>query len=143
PARDLKFYMFYGKVGVVLEIIRDPEVRHCWWNGNGERIFTGKYEESLFHGKGITPEEISMIESLSEEIPAPFVRIDFLTLEKGIVFGEFTPKPGDYDDFNIETDLLLGDYYLDAQARLEADLLQGKQFTAFKRLTELESSYID
>src|SRR5699024_2624242 len=143
PARDLKFYMFYGKVGAVLEIVRDPEVRHCWWNANGERILTGKYEESLFHGKGITPEEISVVESLSEEVPAPFLRIDFLTSEKGIVFGEFTPKPGDYDDFNTETDRLLGDYYLDAQARLEADLLQGKQFTAFKRLTELESSYID
>lgn len=143
PARDIKFYMFYGKVGVVLEIVRDPEVRHCWWNGHGERIVTGKYEESLFHGDGITAEEISMVESLSKEIPAPFLRIDFLTSENGIVFGEFTPKPGDYDDFNIETDRLLGDYYLDAQARLEADLLQGKQFTAFNRLTESESSYID
>src|SRR5699024_9072237 len=81
PARDLKFYMFYGKVGVVLEIVRDPEVRHCLWNCNGERILTGKYEESLFRGEGITLEEISMVESLSEEIPAPFLRIDFLTSE--------------------------------------------------------------
>lgn len=139
PARDLKFYMFYGKLGLVLEIVRDPEVRHCWWNGDGERVLTGKYEESLFHGKGIRPEEIRMVESLSEEIPAPFLRIDFLTSETGIVFGEFTPKPGDYDDFDEETDRLLGDYYLDAQARLEADLLQGKQFNAFKRLAESES----
>src|SRR5699024_1612336 len=29
--RDLKFYMFYGKVGVILEIVRYPELRQCWW----------------------------------------------------------------------------------------------------------------
>ncbi len=32
PARDVKFYCFYGKVGIILEIVREPEVRHCWWN---------------------------------------------------------------------------------------------------------------
>src|SRR5699024_9238891 len=31
PARDMKFYSFYGKVGLILEIVRDPEIRHTWW----------------------------------------------------------------------------------------------------------------
>src|SRR5699024_5499166 len=59
-ARDFKFYMFYGKVGLILEIIREPEIRHCWWNNEGERVYTGKYEETLFQGIGVTENDIKM-----------------------------------------------------------------------------------
>src|SRR5690606_3295562 len=38
PARDLKFYSFYGKVGLILEIVRNPEIRHAWWTRDGKRI---------------------------------------------------------------------------------------------------------
>lgn len=134
PARDLKFYSFYGKVGLILEIVRDPEVRQCWWTVEGERIGTGKYEESLFHGLGVTEEEIHLAKKISSEIPVPFLRIDFLRGEEGLVFGEFTPKPGNYDEFDERTDQLLGDYFLDAEARLVEDLLQGKEFRAYKEL---------
>ena len=133
PARDIKFYSFYGKVGLILEIVRDPEVRQCWWTPSGERIETGKYEESLFHGLGVTQEEMKLAETLSSEIPVPFLRIDFLRGEDGLVFGEFTPKPGNYDEFDQVTDQLLGDYFLDAEARLVDDLLQGKTFKTYKQ----------
>lgn len=136
PGRDIKFYCFYGKVGVILEIVRDPEVRQCWWTISGDRIETGKYEESLFHGLGVTEEEIQLAEELSSEIPVPFLRIDFLRGENGLVFGEFTPKPGNYDEFDERTDQLMGDYFLDAEARLVEDLLQGKEFDAYKQLTK-------
>lgn len=136
PARDIKFYCFYGKVGMVLEIKRDPEVRQCWWTPTGERTDTGKYEESLFHGLGVSAEEIAMVEKMSSEIPAPFLRIDFLRGEDGLIFGEFTPKPGNYDEFNERTDQQLGDYFLDAEARLVDDLLQGKQFQAYKQFVQ-------
>src|SRR5699024_2642345 len=43
--RDLKFYCFYGKVGLILEIIRYPEIRHCWWTRDFKRVTTGKYDE--------------------------------------------------------------------------------------------------
>lgn len=132
PARDFKFYCFYGKVGIILEIVRDPEVRQCWWTVEGERVHTGKYEESLFHGLGVTAEDIKLAEQLSSEIPVPFLRIDFLRGEDGVVFGEFTPKPGNYDEFDQRTDQLLGDYFLEAEARLVEDLLQGKEFRAYK-----------
>lgn len=136
PARDIKFYCFYGTVGVILEISRYPERKHCWWTATGERIRTGKYDEQLFKGQGVTKEEIALAEKLSAKIPAPFIRIDFLRSEKGLVFGEFTAKPGNYDEFDEATDQWLGDYYLDAQARLVDDLLHGKTFTEFMRFKE-------
>lgn len=129
--RDLKFYTFYGKVGLILEIIRYPEMRYCWWDSNLNRISVGKYDEQLFVGDGVTKEELQMVENLSEQIPAPFIRIDFLRSENELVFGEFTPKPGNYDEFNKEVDQRLGDDYLNAQVRLEMDLINGKQFEQF------------
>lgn len=131
-ARDLKFYTFYGEVQLVLEIIRYPELRHCWWNKEGERIRVGKYDESLFKGTGVSQAEIKKVEDLSLEIPVPFMRIDFLRSDEGLVFGEFTPKPGNYDEFDHSTDIELGDAFLKAEIRLENDLLNGKVFNKYK-----------
>lgn len=144
PARDIKFYSFYGKVGLILEITRFPEVKQCWWTPTGERIRTGKYEEHLFKGDGVTKEELQFAEELSAKIPAPFIRIDFLRSEGKLVFGEFTAKPGSYEEFDDKLDTLLGDYYLDAETRLTEDLLANKPFNEFhefirsqqKKLTE-------
>ena len=133
PARDLKFYSFYGKVGLILEITRYPELRQCWWTRDGKRIRTGKYEEQLFKGDGVTEEEIAFIEQLSKKIPAPFVRIDFLKSEEGLIFGEFTAKPGNYDYFNEQIDRQLGDYYLEAEINLTNDLFSNKQFNEFNQ----------
>lgn len=136
PARDVKFYCFYGKVGIVLEIIRYPELKYCWWTSDGARVSTGKYDYSSFEGKGITEDELKMAEEISKEIPAPFIRIDFLRGKDGLVFGEFTPKPGNYDEFDNPTDKWLGNFYLEAEARLEKDLIKGKSFHNFRQLLE-------
>lgn len=136
PASDIKFYCFYGKVGLILEITRYPERKHCWWTASGERIRTGKYEEDLFKGQGVSKEEIELAANLSMEIPAPFIRIDFLRSHSGLVFGEFTAKPGNYDEFDEETDQWLGDYFLEAQGRLTDDLLKGKQFDKYRKFTD-------
>jgi hypothetical protein len=131
PARDLKFYCFYGKVALILEILRFPEVKYCWWTADGQQVVTGKYEDESFEGLGATKEQIKLVEKLSAEIPAPFMRIDFLKNGENIVFGEFTPKPGHYDHFNDSTDRLLGEYYLEAEGRLMKDVLWGKSFAHF------------
>src|SRR5690625_1869436 len=136
PARDMKFYCFYGKVGIILEIIREPEVRQCWWTADGKRISTEKYDETLFKGIGVTDEELNMVSELSAKIPAPFIRIDFLKGEDGLVFGEFTPKPGNYDEFDEKTDKDLGDYFIEAQGRLINDLLEGKEFVEYREFFE-------
>ena len=133
PANDIKFYCFYGKVGLVLEINRYPELMYAWWTRSGERLRTGKYDGYLFRGDGVTEKEIALAENISKEIPAPFIRIDFLRSTDGLVFGEFTPKPGNYNEFSKETDQLLGDLFLEAEARLEEDLYNGKPFTRFRQ----------
>lgn len=138
PAADVKFYSFYGTVGLVLEIIRYPELKYCWWTADGQRVHTGKYEDEPFKGKGITPQEVQMASYISGQIPAPFTRIDFLRSEDGLVFGEFTPKPGNYDGFDTPTDQWMGDYFLEAQGRFEQDLLDHKAFTAF---TAIQNGY--
>ncbi|WP_078594227.1 ATP-grasp fold amidoligase family protein [Evansella clarkii] len=134
PARDIKFYCFYGKVGLILEVVRYPEVKYCWWSPEGALTDTGKYKDQLFEGNGVTAEHIKQAEKISLEIPAPFVRIDFLKTGDELVFGEFTPKPGNYDHFNHYYDKLLGDYILEAEHRLVNDLLSGKQFQNYKTI---------
>src|SRR5699024_6596286 len=86
-AKDFKFYCFYGQVGLILEIQREPEIRHCWWNSSMERINVDKYNESLYDGSGVSQDEIKMVEELSSNIPAPFMRIDFLRSENKLIFG--------------------------------------------------------
>ncbi|CAM4282167.1 ATP-grasp fold amidoligase family protein [Lacicoccus alkaliphilus] len=134
PGSDIKFYCFYGKVGLVLEIRRYPELKYCWWTADGERVHTGKYDNDPFKGRGVTPEEIEMARKISKEIPAPFIRIDFLKSGDGLVFGEFTPKPGNYDEFDTETDQWMGDMYLEAEDRLLKDLLKQRPFNSYMGL---------
>ncbi|WP_085506198.1 ATP-grasp fold amidoligase family protein [Thalassobacillus devorans] len=136
PASDIKFYCFYGKVGLILEIIRYPELKYCWWTADGERVKTGKYEDDPYKGKGVTVAEIELAAEISTEIPAPFIRIDFLKSEEGLVFGEFTPKPGNYDEFDERTDRWLGDLFLEAESRLTEDLVAGKKFSDYEKLKE-------
>lgn len=134
PGSDIKFYCFYGEVGLVLEIKRYPELKYCWWTTNGERVHTGKYDNDPFKGKGVSREEIEMACRISKEIPAPFIRIDFLRSEEGLVFGEFTPKPGNYDEFDTETDQWMGDLFLEAEGRLLNDLLNQRPFNSYMGL---------
>ncbi len=135
-AKDFKFYCFYGQVGLILEITREPEIRHCWWTSSMERVSVDKYNESLYDGTGVSEGDIKMVEKLSLSIPAPFIRIDFLQSENKLIFGEFTPKPGNYDEFSKEIDQLLGDFFLEAEANLMEDLRRGKKFPLFNELTQ-------
>lgn len=50
------------------------------------------------------------------------------------MFGEFTPKPGNYDEFDKNTDQILGDYFLRAESQLTNDLLAGKVFHEFNQM---------
>ncbi|MCL5255753.1 MAG: hypothetical protein M1363_06470 [Gammaproteobacteria bacterium] len=118
PARDLKFYCFYGKVAMILEVNRDNGAKYCEWLPDGTRAETGRYTEVKFDGAGFTAAQMKQVESLSRKIPVPFIRIDFLATEQRFVFGEFTPRPGQFHTFNDEFDLYLGRYYLAAEARL-------------------------
>lgn len=135
PCHDLKFYCFYGEIGLVLETKRTPEVRYCWWTADGESIDTGKYNENLFKGHGFTKDMLEQVKTLSLEIPAPFMRIDFLNTREGLVFGEFTKRPGNFDQFSDTIDQMLGKQFVQAEARLMKDIQRGKAFEAYHDLT--------
>lgn len=135
PARDLKFYCFYGKVGFVLEVDRTNGGRYCEWLPNGELANTGRYTNQKLSGQGFNQQELKLAESISAQIPSPFMRIDFLKTQHELVLGEFTPRPGKFDEFNPEFDNYLGQLYLQAEGQLQKDLFEGKQFNTFASLS--------
>ncbi|WP_147803691.1 ATP-grasp fold amidoligase family protein [Alkalicoccus halolimnae] len=134
PARDIKCYTFYGKTALILEITRSPETAYCWWTPDGERVDTGKYTGSLMEGKGILREELDAAARLGAALPAPFCRFDLLRTTEGLVFGECTPKPGNYDQFNETIDIALGEAFLDAEERLFQDLVNGASYPYWRNL---------
>jgi hypothetical protein len=134
PPLDVKFYSFYGRVALVVEIQRFPTLRYNWYDASGQPVVTGKYKDLQFEGEGFTHAELESAAQVSLQIPLPFIRIDFLRSASGLVFGEFTPEPGKFEKFDTETDVALGHEYNRAAARLQDDLLAGKRFTAFTQL---------
>lgn len=138
PARDLKFYCFYGKIGFVLEVDRSNGGHYCEWLADHTKAHTGRYQNKSFEGLGFSQEQLKQALKISEQIPAPFMRIDFLKSQQEFVFCEFTPRPGQFNTFNDSFDRYLGELYLEAEARLQHDLLCGKAFKAFKSVVKLE-----
>jgi hypothetical protein len=130
-ARDLKFYCFYGRVSHVMEVIREPVARYCFWDTQCKLKDVGGFVEELFVGRGFKPNMLRLAERISSEIPAPFMRIDFHSTGSEMVFCEFTPTSGAIWEYEKDLDQLLGDYYLEAEARLQMDLLSGKRFEAY------------
>jgi acylphosphatase len=129
---DVKVYCFYGKAALVLEVDRNgKKPKYCWRLPDGTITRTGKYENSLFEGKGVLDDYIDLSEKASLKIPSPFLRIDLLKAKEGPVFGEFTAKPGNFHQFDAFTDSWLGGEFAQARTRLLADLINGKRFTEF------------
>jgi hypothetical protein len=91
--------------------------------------------DEVLTGYGIQDSEIALAERISREIPAPFMRIDFLRSPDGLVFGEFTRRPGSYGKFSVKFDRWLGDMFLSAEARLFDDALAGQKFPLFESVT--------
>lgn len=134
PARDFKLYCFYGKVAYIWELSRFPDYQFCFWNANSERIEPGLMRDvKRFVGDGVTREQMELAASISAKIPTPFIRIDFLRGWQGFVFCEFALLPGPYAGIEDWLNRALGDFFLDAEARLMEDLLAGKQFEEYWR----------
>lgn len=129
---DLKFYMFYGEVGAVLEVHRGSDGnRHCFYDGNSEIVNTGRYRETAFEGGGFSQDQKECAMEISASIPSPFVRVDLISNGKEFWVGEITAHPGGFEDFNKEWDFFLGVMFIQAKARLLEDLLQGKSFATY------------
>lgn len=132
PPSDLKFYCFYGEVLLVLETNRLHK-KFCFWDPEMNIIDTGDHWKGLYKGSGFTKEDVNLVAEASLNIPTPFIRLDMLNGHDGLVFGEATPRPGQYHLFNNEYDRILGEAYRMAEARLTKDLLNGKRFDEFTR----------
>lgn len=134
PARDIKFYTFYGQVKLILETIRTSGVVRCWYDQFLNTINTGKYNKNLFPGNGVPLEYYDAAQKISLAVPSPFARIDFLAGAEGLVLNEITPKPGGSNQFADSVDRTLGEALISADARLRRDLLNGKVFDAFNQV---------
>lgn len=138
PAPDLKYFTFYGKVLMVLEVRREGGTpRYSFIRPDNSSIKPGGWDYEYFEGAETAPEDIELIQTISTQIPHPFLRIDMLKSEDGLVFGEFTPRPGGYNRFYRRWDRLMGEEWALAQNRLLKDLLAGKRFDAFVQATGL------
>ncbi|PWD86045.1 ATP-grasp fold amidoligase family protein [Ignatzschineria cameli] len=134
-ARDVKFYCFYGKTGLILETDRENGTKRCWFDDDLNYVNTGKYTNSLFKADREKLNELKILaESISQELPVPFVRIDFLILGDKFYLGEFTPVPGQNNEFTNEWDQYLGEMYMDAVMRLTYDVSLGKEFEKYNSL---------
>lgn len=141
PARDLKYFCFYGEVALILEVVRENgESRYSFLTPERANVTPGGWEYEYFEGDGTTDDEIELAREVSLQIPHAFCRIDMLKGEDGLVFGEFTPRPGGYHRFNGEWDRKLGEAWARAQHRLQLDLLAGKTFDPFLRSTSMLDS---
>lgn len=138
PPNDLKFYVFYGEVLIVLEYNRAKPKEYCFWNADMKIVETGKYKGMpVFEGSGFSKKDLDLVSAVSLQIPAPFIRLDMLRGRDGLVLGEVTPRPGNFQLFNKEYDRKLGEAYRRAESRILRDLLSGKKFEAFTSMFEV------
>lgn len=134
PARDSKFFCFYGEVLFSLDVIRGKAgSQYAFSLPDGTDFVPGHWDYKYFDSPGPTAEQLELVRSISAEIPYPFMRIDMLLGEDELVFGEFTPRPGQFHRFSREWDRRMGEAWLRARTRVQDDLLAGKRFEAFTR----------
>ena len=146
PARDLKFYSFYGEVGLIVEVVRNPTRQYEYFDPDGRIADSGRVHSvqppfkdprDTVTDKGfISGEMFKTVRRLSLSIPAPFMRIDFLLGQGELVFCEFSSSPAFSHIHPPKYQAKLGKMYLEAQMRLEADLASGKEFSAYRQWSQ-------
>lgn len=142
-AKDIKFYCFYGKTGLVLQTERVPAIQRCWYDSDLNYVDVGKYSNSLYKGNRDGIEKLQKIaEELSLQVPSPFVRIDFLVCNDEYYIGEFTPSPSGYRKFSNEWDTNLGEIFMNATIELAYDVATGKTFDNYIKTEKTEAAVV-
>lgn len=132
PSTDLKVYSYYGEIGLVLEIFRKGKAYRCWYSPEGEIVEFEKSTKSWFEGNGFDKRLLEYTREIALATPTPFLRVDFYQTENGYYLGEITPHPGRYyKGYSTEMDTKLGKLFVEAKARLFADLIKGKKFDLY------------
>jgi hypothetical protein len=136
-ASDWKFYCFYGEVALITHSRRFPEMEDVWFGPDGQVKDLGfDVGRRKLDVPEIKPEVIEMAKQISLTVPAPFLRVDLLDADGGPMVGEFTPRPFFWRRFGRKLDLEMGDAFIAAEARLQADLLAGKDFAIWKEFVK-------
>lgn len=136
PAYDLKVFTFYGEPVLVEEIHRNADEHSrnlfCFYRPDGEQVYVDR-RRHRYQGTGFPPEVLEYASRVSINTPAPFIRVDFLCSEGQVVLGEITPHPGGTYHGQIfeKIDKMLGQKFIEAEGRLSADLLRGKDFSLY------------
>lgn len=144
PARDLKFYAFYGEIGLVQEVSRHQKPQYEFFDEDGTIAACGRVHEPRFTDQsltitdkgGLSDARLETVRELSREIPAPFMRIDYLNGVDDLVFLEMSSAPGMAHTLSDQYDRKLGAMYHEAEIRLSNDLIAGKRFDGFQRFVE-------
>ncbi len=142
PANDLKFFVFYGEVGAVMEVARYSDKTWWWWNADSSKILAHKDVIPVgLEPCGFTENMLQQVKELSMQIPAPFLRIDYLLGEDKLYFVEFCTFQGygipTLERLNPTYDRRFGTMYLQAEMRIVNDLLAGKKFETINRFNKI------
>ena len=148
PARDIKFYCFYGHIELTLEVLRQPHPQYAYFDGYGAPVNAGRTHlprfrdpaDTIVDKGGISSETLEYVRWLSKEIPAPFMRMDFLRTEDGLVFLEFSSAPGLSHAWSDEWDRHFGALYLQGEMRLIDDLLAGKLYAGWHEFVNRQAT---
>ena len=138
PGPDLKFYAFYGKIGAVVEVSRHDVPQYAYFDHSLAALpFTTDSNPRMTDLRnsmtttGIDEEDLQAVREFSAKIPVPYMRIDYLGSDEGLVFCEFSSAPGQAHMIDAENQVRLGTMYHQAEMRLLHDLLNGKTFSEY------------
>lgn len=132
PSTDLKVYAYYGETGGIMEVLREDKTYRCWYSPEGEILESENLKTEWFNGKGFSPKLLEYANKIALATPTPFLRIDFYQDADEYYLGEITPHPGKYyTEYSPQVDSYLGRCFVEAEARLFADLIKGKKFDMY------------
>ena len=132
PSTDLKVYAYYGETGGVMEVLREDKTYRCWYSPEGKILESENLKTEWFNGNGFSPKLLEYASKIALATPTPFLRIDFYQDENDYYLGEITPHPGKYyTEYSNQVDSQLGRCFVEAEARLFADLIKGKKFDLY------------
>jgi len=122
PVEDIKVYAFRGDVPLILMRASNP-LRYRWFSSEWRPLGLSKYRTLI--DESLQPptrgdEIVALARGLSARLPIPFIRVDCYDTTRGVVVGELTPYPGNFDSFSDAWDERLGRCYEIAESSLLA-----------------------
>lgn len=129
---DVKVYCFYGEVGHIVVITRDPErgALYRYFDETGADLgdVGGRAIDASVPPPRDMPTLVEMARHLSRASGVPFCRIDLYETDRGPVVGELTRAPGGPHRYRRGHGRHLGRLWEQARTRLELDLAAGRPF---------------